>query len=79
LLLAVFAFAGLEFRTPFTADVTGFVAEAAEGMASIDAAMPDCRVSIGDCMVFVIEFPVKRDTATAMIIRIENPIITKGA
>ena len=31
----------------FSAEVNAFVALAAEGMASIDAAMPDCKVSIG--------------------------------
>jgi hypothetical protein len=69
----------LFFIALFSADVTGFVAVDAEGIALREAVMPDCIVWIGACIVSETESPVKSEMITPMTIRIETPMRRNGA
>ena len=60
------------------ADVIGFVAEEADGIACIDADMPDCKSSTGALNVSVTDFPVKSDIATPIIMSTENARTSNG-
>ncbi len=66
------------FKPVLIADVIGFVALEADGIACMDAVMPDCKSSTGALNVSVTDFPVKSEIATPITTSMASASTSKG-